>query len=145
MSSICLTCKSTQKLDPNKECVFTAQGDLQCTYDVPGLAQDKEIKAAERVTSTAYIGTPSSQVYPVRGVNDKGYYQYISDLSGQPILNRYDNPGSASTPSYRNYSCGERLNYDTSEVKGVPEWGAHRAWLAPKDGTTLKDPVFSSP
>ena len=144
MSSVCLTCKSSPKFVQHKECIFTAQGDLQCTYDIPGLALDKEIKAAEKVTSTAFIGTPSSQIYPVRGLNDQGYYQYISDLSGRPIINRYDNPGTASAPAYRNYSCGEKLEYNTSHVKGIPEWGAHNAWIASKDGTTLKDPVFSS-
>ena len=61
MSSICLTCESNNLTE---NCVFTAQGDLQC-YN-PDAPQEEQVYKAEREIETAPPGTPAAQVYPVR-------------------------------------------------------------------------------
>ena len=143
MSSICLTCEDKQ--DPKQTCIFTAQGNLQCFNKEK--APEQEILAAERVKSTAFPGTPLSQVYPVRGINDQGYYEYISELSGQVIKNRY----IQTTPAEQTNACAVNVinspPYDktSGNAKGIPEWGPHVGWLSAKDAATLDDPVYATP
>jgi len=142
MSSICLTCEN--KPNPKQNCIYSAQGNLQCFNN--GERPEDELKAAERIKSTAFPGTPPAQVYPVRGVDDGGYYRYISELSGEPIQNRYIKTAPASQTNACAVSVinSPPLDNNSSAAKGIPEWGPHSGWLTVKDAATLQDPVFSS-
>jgi len=141
MNSVCLTCDdSLNKL--SSKCVFTAQGDVQCYND--GESPESQMNAALQQIRTAPLGTPAAQVYPVRGVDTDSYYRYISDLSGQPIHNRYveqipveQTNSCAVKPTNANYR-----NSDSSHAKGIPEWGPHASWLSEKDAKILKDPLY---
>jgi hypothetical protein len=142
MSSICLTCED--KPNTKENCIYTAQGNLQCYND--GKSPESEILAAERVKRTAFPGTTPSQVYPVRGIDDEGYYKYISELSGQVIQNRYIQtaPVSQTNACAVNVVNSPPLNHSPSgAAKGRPEWGPHVGWLSAKDAAILDDPVYS--
>jgi hypothetical protein len=143
MSSVCLTCDESLN-KPSSKCVFTAQGDVQCYND--GDSPESQMNAAVRQIRTAAPGTPAAQVYPVRGVDSDSYYRYISDLSGQPIQNRY----IEQIPVEQTNSCAAKVdnsvkNSDSSHAKGLPEWGPHASWLSEKDAKILKDPLYAEP
>jgi len=141
MSSVCLTCDGKiNKLPSN--CVFTAQGDIECFHK--GTSPEKEMVAATRVVSTAAPGTPAALVYPVRGIDSEGYYRYISELSGEPIQNRY----IETIPAEETNSCAVKhtqkpIHHKDNNVVGIPEWGPHASWLSLKDAQILKDPIFN--
>jgi len=154
MSSICLTCDDNiNKLPTN--CVFTAQGDIQCYNN--GTTPEGEMNAAIRMIATAKAGTPSAQIYPVRGVTNDGYYEYISDLSGEPIRNRYaQSPADSSQYADAINSCASCaattmhkidsaviIAPSTENIKSIPEWGPHSGWLKKKDAHILNGPYYS--
>jgi hypothetical protein len=145
MSSICLTCDDNKNKLPTN-CVFTTQGDVQCYNN--GNSPEDELVAAARTVATAKAGTPSAQVYPVRGVDDRGYYQFISDLSGQTIQNRYVQPISAeNTNACATCAATSKdkpvISSSNGEVVGIPEWGPHSSWIKKKDAHILNDPFYS--
>jgi hypothetical protein len=147
MSSLCLTCDDNLNKLPSN-CVFTTQGDVQCYHN--GQSPEDELLAAARTVSTAKPGTSPSAIYPVRGINDDGYYMYISELSGQPIQNRYteapphaDSVNACATCAASIHKDGPLNVPNTEHVKGVPEWGPHSSWLKKKDAHILNDPYYS--
>lgn len=140
MSSICLTCESNNLTE---NCVFTAQGDLQC-YNPDAPPQEEQFYKIEREMVTTPPGTPASQIYPVSGVDDQGYYRYISDLSGQPIQMRYGQTIPAEVTNACAAASVTVKNNDSRNAVGIPEWGPYASWISKKDAGTLKDPYMVS-
>lgn len=131
MSSLCLTCESNNLTE---NCVFTAQGDLQCFNK--GVTPEEDMLAA--LKQPKQVNTPSANTnYPVNGVDSAGYYRNISDLSGQPIQMRYGQTIPADVTNACASKVTDRNNNDASLANGLPEWGPHSTWLSEKDKIKL--------
>jgi hypothetical protein len=141
MSSICLTCEGNNLTE---NCVFTAQGDLQC-YNKGDTPEDQMNAAIQEIRTgvPSPASSPAGQVYPVRGVDSFGYYRYISDLSGEPIKMRYGQTIPADVTNACAAKISERKDSAENAI-GLPEWGAHASWIQKKDAGTLKDPYMES-
>ena len=130
MSAICLTCESNNLTE---NCVFTAQGDLQCFNK--GVTPEEDMLTALK-QSKSVNGPSANNEYPVNGLDSSGYYRNISDLSGEPIKMRYGQTISADVTNACAAKISDRKN-DSSFANGLPEWGPHSTWLSDKDKVKL--------